>query len=101
MANCNVSRDRPALRGYVLPFPLARRYSLVKKLAKQMLARSPVEAERHLASELRRHMNVMRRRQLSVGTIGAELLALEKEGRREFLKLIVLRPRGDQSGGRA
>jgi Family of unknown function (DUF6074) len=83
---------------HMLAFPLARRRDLVKKLAQQMLARSPTEAERHLSFELKRHRRILRRRQLSDGTIEAELRALGGAVRNELWKS-VMAPRQPSSGG--
>jgi len=63
--NHQVMNDRSSGRclasqkAVVLPFPLARRIGLVKKLASQMLERSPSEAEQHLALELSRHRRLI------------------------------------------
>jgi hypothetical protein len=82
----------------VLAFPLARRRNLVKKLAEQMLARSPREAERHLGFELERHRGILRRRQLADSTIEAELSTLRCVVRNELWR-IVMAPSQPGSGG--
>ncbi len=82
----------------ILPFPLSRRCNLVKKLAEQMLARSPKEAERHLAFELERHRRILGRRQLSEGAIEVAIRALAAAVRTE-LWLLIMTPRGGQQRG--
>jgi hypothetical protein len=73
------------LRGArILAFPLARRRDLVKKLAEQILARPPKQAERHLGFELERHRRILRRRQLSERVIEAGLRAFESAVRKEL-----------------
>lgn len=83
--------------GSVLPFPLGRRHSLVKRLAAQLLARAPREADRHLAFELRRHRRALRRRQVSEDIILAQLRSLEGAVRSELWHF-VLTP--DQPSGK-
>jgi hypothetical protein len=68
----------------ILAFPLARRRDLLKKLAEQMLARSPKDAERHLSVELERHRRILRRRQLTDRVVHAELRAFEGAVRHEL-----------------
>jgi Family of unknown function (DUF6074) len=87
-----------ARRAILLAFPLARRRDLVKKLAEQMLARSPKEAERHLGFELERHRRILRRRQLADSTIEAELSAFRYVVRNELWR-IVMAPSQPGSGG--
>ena len=55
----------PTMATRLLAFPLARRHALVKKLAGQLLDRSPLEAKKHLAFELSRHRRLLGRWQLS------------------------------------
>jgi hypothetical protein len=76
-------------RNSFLAFPLARRYSLVKKLAGQMLARRPAEAERHLALELQRHRRVLRRRQLSNELIESQIHELQCAVRAELWRAVM------------
>jgi hypothetical protein len=76
----------------VLAFPLARRHGLVTKLARQMLARPPKEAERHLGYELNRHRRILRRRQLSESEIEAELNALQGAVRNELWRAVMSPP---------
>jgi Family of unknown function (DUF6074) len=82
----------------VLAFPLARRRDLVKKLAEQMLARQPKEAERHLGFELERHRRVLRRRLFSNSTIEEELRAFRGVVLQELWR-IVMAPPQPRSGG--
>ena len=85
-----------AASAQLFAFPLSRRRELVRKLAAQMLNRSPVEAEKHLASELRRHRRVLARRQLSDAAIKTQLRALESVARSELWRLVMLPPRSGQ-----
>jgi hypothetical protein len=73
-------------------FPLSRRRELVRKLAGQMLERSPVEAEKHLASELRRHRRLLTRKQLSEAAVEVQLRALQGAARAELRRLVMLPP---------
>lgn len=76
-------------RSSVSVFPLARRRLLVKKLAGQMLARSPAAAEGHLAFELQRHRRTLRNRQLSDEVIEGQMRALEAAVRAELLRVVM------------
>jgi hypothetical protein len=80
----------------ILPFPLRRRHLLVKRLARQMLARSPAQADGHLAFELRRQRRTLRDRQLSDEIIEAELSSLESAVRAELWRVVMMteRPSG-------
>jgi Family of unknown function (DUF6074) len=82
----------------VLAFPLARRRDLVNKLAAQMLARQPKEAERHLGFELERHRKVLRRRQFSNSTIEEELRAFRGVVLQELWRMVMAPPQ-PRSGG--
>lgn len=73
----------------IMPFPLARRLDLVSALARQMLARSPADAEKHLAFELRRHRAILGRRQLADAVIDGQLLGLEGAVRAELWRLVM------------
>ena len=86
----------PAGIALVVAFPLGRRRALVKNLTKQMLDRSPVEAEKHLAFELSRHRRLLRRWQLSEPAINAQVEAL-RSAVRHALRLRMVSP---PSGGR-
>jgi Family of unknown function (DUF6074) len=83
----------------LLAFPLAKRHALVKKLAAQMLAREPSEAETHLGVELRRHGRVLLRRQFSKATVQTQLRSLERSVRAKLWQLVMLPPTTDQGGG--
>jgi hypothetical protein len=61
----------------VLPFPLARRRSLVARCAARMLSLSPAAAERHLEDLLRTQANAMRRRRIDETLVRAELRSLQ------------------------
>jgi hypothetical protein len=73
----------------VLAFPLSRRRTLVAKLAAQMLARSPSEAEKHLAFQLSRHRRTLRRRQLPDEIIDAQLRGLESAVRTDLWRAVM------------
>ncbi len=81
----------------VLAFPLDRRCKLVRKLAEQVLARSPSEAEKHLTFELQRHKRILSRRQLAEEIIERQLRALEGAVRAEIWHVVMapIRPSGD------
>jgi hypothetical protein len=85
----NSPTKKSALRAYILAFPLARRYSLVKKLASQMLARSSAAADGHLAFELQRHRRTLRNRKLSDDVIEREVRMLEAAVRAELWRTVV------------
>jgi hypothetical protein len=84
-----VSNGPAARNARLLAFPLARRRDLVTKLAGQMLARSPTEAERHLLFELERHRRILARRQLSTDVIEAQLRSLEGAVRAELWRAVM------------
>jgi len=79
----------------VVVFPLDRRCLLIRNLAKQMIDRSPADAESHLEFELARHGRLLMRRQVSDAAIDAQLRALRNAVRRE-LKRRVIEPRGQR-----
>jgi transcription initiation factor TFIIIB Brf1 subunit/transcription initiation factor TFIIB len=81
----------------VLSFPLNRRRALVARLAAQMLARVPGEAEKHLTFELLRHKRILSRRQLSEEVIERQLRALEGAVRAKIWHVVMapIRPSGD------
>jgi hypothetical protein len=81
----------------VLAFPLAKRLSLVRRLAEQMLARSSSEAEKHLDYELRRHRRSLARKQLPIEAIDAQLGDLHAAVRSELWRR-VLAPQQPKSG---
>jgi hypothetical protein len=85
-----------AASAQLFAFPLSRRRELVRKLAAQMLNRSPSEAERHLTVELQRHRRVLQHRQLSKETIEAQLRGLESAVRTELWRVVMApeRPSG-------
>jgi hypothetical protein len=89
----------PANTARVLAFPFARRHALINRLARQMLARSPELAERHLVAELRRHQDTLGRRQLSDDVICAQLQALEGAVRRQLGQLAESQPEGNWPPG--
>jgi hypothetical protein len=72
----------------VVPFPIRRRRTLVCKLAKQMIARSVVAAEKHLSQQLRRQADVLRRKGIAEDRIERELYALEEALRDEVWRLV-------------
>jgi hypothetical protein len=61
-----------------------------------MLARSPAQADGHLAFELRRQRRTLRDRQLSDEIIEAELSSLESAVRAELWRVVMMteRPSG-------
>ncbi|MGE0037349.1 MAG: DUF6074 family protein [Xanthobacteraceae bacterium] len=85
----------------VIPFPMSRRHALVHKLARQMLDRSPVEAEKHLTLELSRHERVLRRRRFPEDVIASQVKAFECAVRAVLWRLVISPPpRSDQRGRR-
>lgn len=76
----------------LLLFPLSRRQALVRRLARQMLDRSPAEAEKHLAREMARHGRVLRRRAITGSEIATQLAALQAAVRTELWRRVLLVP---------
>jgi Family of unknown function (DUF6074) len=83
---------KPASRARMLAFPLNRRSALVRKLAAQMLSRSPAEAEAHLAFERRRHRRLLTRRQIPAAEIDVQIRALQAAVRAELWRLVMAPP---------
>jgi hypothetical protein len=79
-------------RRVILAFPLNHRRKLIAAIARQMLARSPVEAEKHLQLQLRHQAAALRRRQLPEKTIRAQTLALDRAVRAELWRVVVALP---------
>jgi GTP-sensing pleiotropic transcriptional regulator CodY len=77
------------MRTITLPFPLDRRHDLVTRLAAQMLARSPSDANKHLVVELERHRRILRRRGFADSVIAAQIRALESAVRAELWRVVI------------
>jgi hypothetical protein len=96
-----VDRFAPNKRSaHLLAFPLARRHSLVKKLAGQMLDRSPLDADKHLTLALGRHRRLLKQKQFPNAVIDAQLRAFEAAVRGELWQRVMLEPRGGHEAGR-
>jgi hypothetical protein len=80
-------------RSVTIPFPLARRKTLIVGLAAQMAARPIALAEKHLQQQLRRQADIMRRRGIPVAVIQREVKALELAARAELWRVVLLGPR--------
>jgi hypothetical protein len=85
----------------VIPFPMSRRHALVHQLARQMLDRSPAEAEKHLAFELSRHERLLRRRSFPDDVVVSQVKGFEFAVRAVLWRLVISPPpRSDQRGRR-
>ena len=76
----------------VIPFPLARRHSLVRNLALAVARRSCSAGERYLKSKLRRYIDNLHYECLCDLAVEREVRALELAVRAELWNLILLRP---------
>jgi len=83
-------------RPLVLAFPLDHRRKLVSSLAAQMLARSPADAEKHLAAQLRRQAAALARKQVPKGRARVQLARLEQAVRSELWRLVLAPPQPRQ-----
>ena len=84
-------------RDQIVLFPLARRESVVTRLAAQMATRQPYAAEKYLQQQLRRQIDALHRRQVSDGIVEREVRALESAVRSELWRLLLtpsLKPPG-------
>jgi hypothetical protein len=79
-----------------IAFPLARRSALIRRLAEQMLVRSPSEAEVHFAAQARRQGASLRRKGISETAIQKEVEAFTGAVRRELWRMMMEAP---QPGG--
>jgi hypothetical protein len=84
-------------RGSVDPFPLARRRSLVLKLARHMAAKPPAAAETYLQQQLGRQIDALHRKGIADQVVEREVRAMESAVRAELWRL-VLTPPGTPSG---
>jgi muconolactone delta-isomerase len=76
----------------ILAFPIARRCDFVSRLAAQMTKRSAEQAERHLATKLRRSGAALRRKGLTDIQVRRELTALVAAMHREIWRVLLLAP---------
>ena len=76
-------------RERVFAFPFARRRGLILRLAGQMAAREPAEAEKYLQQQLRRQIAALHHRQLSDRAVEQEIGALESAVRAELWRLVL------------
>ena len=76
----------------LIPFPLARRHDLVLRLARQMAARLPDDAEQHLQQQLQRQATVLRRKGIQNATVVAQVRSFELAVRTELWRFVLVPP---------
>jgi hypothetical protein len=76
-------------RERVVAFPFARRRALILRLARQMVARAPAEAEKYLQQQLRRQIAALHHRQVSDRLVEQEIGTLESAVRAELWRLVL------------
>jgi hypothetical protein len=81
--------NQPNRTAIVLAFPPSHRKDLVIKVARQMAARPPTLAERHLKQQLDRQSKAMRRTQVPGNEIERLVRALESAIRSELWRQVL------------
>jgi Family of unknown function (DUF6074) len=76
----------------LLAFPLKHRHAFVRRLAAQVLARTPTLGAKHLTHQLRRQALSMARKGFGEDVVRREIASLEAAVRRELWRAVLGTP---------